>query len=153
MKRITYSQFALLTALLLTLMTLGGCHAPQAADDIVIVYTNDVHCAVDDAIGYAGLASYKQYMEGKTDYVTLVDCGDALQGNTMGTISQGEYLVEIMNEVGYDFAVLGNHEFDYGMDWLAELLELADAQYLGCNIQYTGVWERVLFPALRPMRS
>lgn len=81
--------------------------------------------------------------EKKTDYVTLVDCGDALQGDTIGTISQGAYLVEIMNRVGYDFAVLGNPEFDYGMDRLSELLELADAQYLGCNIRHIGSEESI----------
>ena len=57
-------------------------------------------------------------MEEETPYVALVDCGDALQGDAIGTISQGEYLVDIMNKVGYDFAVLGNHEFDYGMERL-----------------------------------
>ncbi len=141
MKRIARSKLALLMTFLFVLFLLGGCHGAQAGDDIVILYTNDVHCAVDNGIGYAGLAAYKQYTEGKTGYVTLVDCGDALQGDTIGSISQGEYLVEIMNKVGYDFAVLGNHEFDYGMDRLTELLELSDAQYLGCNIQYTGAEE------------
>ena len=83
----------------------SGC-TPQQTQDIVILYTNDVHCAVDTDIGYAGLAAYKQHMEQKTDYVTLVDCGDALQGDTIGAVSQGEYLTDIMNQVGYDFAVL-----------------------------------------------
>lgn len=113
-------------------------------NDIIILYTNDVHCAADDDIGYAGLAAYKEWCGEKTPYVTLVDCGDALQGNAMGTVSQGEYPVEIMNCVGYDFAVLGNHEFDYGMERLAELLEQSNAKYLGCNIRYTGSDETFL---------
>lgn len=144
MKQTPTKLFALLLALIILLSLLSGCHEQSVGDDIIILYTNDVHCAVDADIGYAGLAAYKKAVEGKTPYVTLVDCGDALQGDTIGTISQGEYLVDIMNQVGYDFAVLGNHEFDYGMGRLKELLEMADAQYLGCNIRYTGDEENAL---------
>ena len=134
-----YRLGTLLLALVLVLSSLAGCGTEkQQEDDIVILYTNDVHCAVDTDIGYAGLAAYKDWVEEKTPYVALVDCGDALQGDTIGAVSDGEYLVDIMNEVGYDFAVLGNHEFDYGMEQLAALLEKAEAQYLGCNIRYTG---------------
>ncbi|MFQ7103125.1 MAG: hypothetical protein ACLRQA_08780, partial [Anaerovoracaceae bacterium] len=64
------------------------------------LYTGDVYCAVDENIGYAGLAAYKKQVEEETPYVALVDCGDALQGDAIGTISQGEYLVDIMNKVG-----------------------------------------------------
>ncbi len=128
---------------------LSACSSKEPPQDIYILYTNDVHCAVDTDIGYAGLSAYKEWILGKTEYVTLVDCGDALQGSTIGTVSQGEYLVDIMNEVGYDFAVLGNHEFDYGMEQLAALLERSDAQYLGCNIRYTGSGENAA-AALKP---
>ena len=144
MKRMFLSRFSLFMALICFVFLLNGCQTAQAEDDIVILYTNDVHCAVDDAIGYAGLSAYQSYMEEKTDYVTLVDCGDSIQGDTLGTLSQGAYLVDIMNQVGYDFAVLGNQEFTYGMDQLSALLEKSNAQYLGCNIQYTGDGESVL---------
>lgn len=123
---------------------LGGCAEKERKDDIVILYTNDVHCAVDGQTGYAGLTDYQKKMEAKTPYVTLVDCGDAIQGNALGMVSQGEYPVEIMNKAGYDFAVPGNHEFDYGMEQLAELIQSADATYLGCNIAYTGVEDNAL---------
>lgn len=137
----------LLCFLLAAMLFVNGCaNAKNTAedsnketkeDDIIILYTNDVHYAADDDIGYAGLAAYKEWCEQKTPYVTLVDCGDALQGNVIGTISKGEYPVEIMNQVGYDFAVLGNHEFDYGMEQLSKLIDQSKAQYLGCNISYS----------------
>ena len=44
-------------------------------------------------------------MAEKYNYVALVDAGDAIQGDTIGTLSKGEYLVDIMNEVGYDVVV------------------------------------------------
>lgn len=116
--------------------------------DVVVLYTNDVHCGIDQNVGYAGLATLKADLE-KDNYVTLVDAGDAIQGDVIGTVSNGSYLVDIMNKVGYDFAVLGNHEFDYGMDRLSGLLEKADAQYLGCNITYFGEKGNLL-SALKP---
>lgn len=117
---------------------------PKRENDIIILYTNDVHCGIEDNIGYAGVVSYKESLKETTPYVTLVDCGDAIQGEFIGLTSQGSYIVDIMNEAGYDFAILGNHEFDYGMDKIGELIGLANATYLGCNIQYTGMGENKL---------
>ena len=136
-----FKRFALVMAIALIGVTMlfaqGAAEALEAQKDIVVLYTNDVHCAIDSNIGYAGLAKYKAEME-KDNFVVLVDAGDAIQGDTIGTVSKGEYLVDIMNEVGYDFCVLGNHEFDYGTDVLASLLKKADAQYLNATIEYTG---------------
>lgn len=112
---------------------------------IVILHTNDVHCGIDQAkneegevtnIGYAGVAAYKTAME--TEYgagnVTLVDAGDAIQGGPIGTLSKGAYIVDIMNEVGYDLAIPGNHEFDYGMEnFLSLAKEKAEYEYLCAN--------------------
>ena len=102
---------------------------------IVIVHTNDVHCAVDDNLGYAKLVNYAKTMRSTygADNVTLVDAGDAVQGKAMGTLTDGEYLVDIMNECGYDFAIPGNHEFDYGMTQFNTLVARANAKYLSCN--------------------
>ena len=136
-----FKRFALVMAIALIGVTMlfaqGAAEALEAQKDIVVLYTNDVHCAIDSNIGYAGLAKYKAEME-KDNFVVLVDAGDAIQGDTIGTVSKGEYLVDIMNEVGYDFCVLGNHEFDYGTDVLASLLKKADAQYINATIEYTG---------------
>lgn len=128
--------------LLAVVMVLGLMTAAFAADekanDIVVLYTNDVHCAVDKNIGYAGLAAYKAAMAAEHEYVALVDCGDAVQGAELGTLSKGEYLVDIMNETGYDFASFGNHEFDYQLPQLQTLINKAKYQYLCCNLTYTA---------------
>ena len=57
--------------------------------DIVILHTNDIHCGIEDNIGYTGLAWYTRQMEAQTPYVTLVDAGDAIQGAPVGTLSEG----------------------------------------------------------------
>lgn len=126
---------ALCTAAITALVLCAGTAfaAPAADRDIVVLYTNDVHCGVDDNIGYAGLALYKRQMQQETPYVALVDAGDAIQGAPIGTISDGGYIVDIMNQVGYDFAVPGNHEFDYGMDRFLELAGKLSCGYHSCN--------------------
>ena len=102
-------------------------------NDIVILYTNDVHCGVDDNLGYAGLATVKNALEAQGKHVVLVDNGDAVQGDTIGTLSNGEYIIDIMNEAGYDVATPGNHEFDYGMDQFLALTEKANFPYVSAN--------------------
>lgn len=127
----------LAVCMLLGLMTTAFA-ADEKSNDIVILHTNDVHCGVSDGLGYAGVAAYKAEMEQTHNFVTLVDCGDAIQGEPIGLLSAGSYLVDIMNEVGYDFATFGNHEFDYKLPRLEELTKQAKYQYLSCNFRYTG---------------
>lgn len=143
-KRIGYLVTALTAAMIFTGCSQQNTEQTEALQDIIILYTSDVHCGIDENIGYAGLMDYKEWSQEKTPYVTLVDCGDAIQGDVIGTVSDGEYLVDLMNVTGYDFAVLGNHEFDYGMEQLEALIEKSQAQYLGCNITYTGDEENPL---------
>ena len=113
------------------LAALDGSLPEIEENDIVILHTNDIHCGYAQVkgedgkvtnIGYAGVAGIKAAAEKETAYVTLVDVGDALQGDAIGTLSKGEYLVRLMNEVGYDVYVPGNHEFDYGMARMRQLL-------------------------------
>ena len=140
----------LLALTLVLMLLLAGCGsaapaetpAPTPAEetaylgldnDIVILYTNDVHCGVDDNLGYTGLATVKNALEAQGKHVVLVDNGDAVQGDTIGTLSNGEYIIDIMNEVGYDVATPGNHEFDYGMDQFFALTEQANFPYVSAN--------------------
>ncbi len=120
--------------------------AQAAEQDIVILYTNDVHCGVDDNIGYAGLALYKKEMQVQTPYVTLVDAGDAIQGAPIGTLSDGGYIIDIMNQVGYDFAIPGNHEFDYGMPRFLELSGKLNCGYYSCNFTNLATGAPVFAP-------
>lgn len=136
MKRIL--AFLLTLCLMLGMLSTMAFAADAKSDDIVILHTNDVHCGVTDGLGYAGVAAYKAEMQSTHNYVALVDCGDAIQGEPIGLLSAGSYLVDIMNEVGYDYATFGNHEFDYKMPQLAELVAMAKYKYVSCNFQYTG---------------
>ena len=101
------------------------------ADEIVILHTNDVHCNYEAYDKVAALAKEADL---------LVDAGDAIQGGVIGTLSKGEYIVDIMNEIGYDVAIPGNHEFDYDMDQFLKLAkEKAEYPYISANfVDETG---------------
>ena len=99
---------------------------------IVIMFENDVHCAVD---GYARLVALREQQRALTPYVTTVSCGDFVQGDIVGSISRGENIVEIMNQVGYDVVTLGNHEFDFGISQMFKLTDDLDATVVSANFR------------------
>lgn len=109
-----------------------------------ILFTSDVHCGVDEGFGYAGVYQIRQNLEAQGYNTVLVDDGDAIQGEAVGMMTQGEAIIDIMNATGYDIAVPGNHEFDYGVDRFLELAGMADYPYLSCNFNSEG--ELVLEP-------
>ena len=122
------------------LFGLCACQKKEAKpkEDIYIVFTSDVHCSVNDNLTLPGVKAYVNELKSEHNDVLLVDCGDYLQGGTVGTLSKGEYIVELMNEMGYDVVTFGNHEFDYGMDQLQELIGKMNADMIACNVRYTG---------------
>ena len=106
--------------------------------DIVILYTSDVHCGIDQGFGYAGLAAVRDYLVSQGDEVILVDDGDSIQGEPIGTMTKGEALVNLMGKIGYSVAIPGNHEFDYGMDQFLTLAKNAEFDYISCNFNKDG---------------
>ena len=119
----------------MTFATATGAEGTESKG-VVILHTNDVHCgfeADDSSFGAADLAAYKAHLEDEGYDVILVDAGDFVQGGVIGTLSDGEYPMQIMNELGYDVAVPGNHEFDYGMDTFFKLTGEAEFPYLSVN--------------------
>ena len=120
-------------------------------EKIIILYTNDVHCGVEDNIGLARLAQYKKDLLKITPYVALVDSGDYIQGASLGKLSKGESIINIMNSVGYDFAVPGNHEFDYGMERFLELAPKLNCGYYSSNLLDTAT-EKNILPSYKIMK-
>ncbi len=107
----------------------------QEPSPIVILHTSDVHANIDKYMGYAGLQAYKKEIEklyGKNNII-LVDLGDTIQGTSVGMLSKGEDIIDLMNSVGYDYFVFGNHEFDYKLDNFFKLTKKLDATTLATN--------------------
>ncbi len=128
-------SFVLVLMLALTVM------APSAmmegkSDDVVILYTNDVHTYIDGELSYDIIAGVKAELEKSYNYVILADAGDAVQGTAFGSMDKGATIVKLMNAAGYDIATLGNHEFDYDMDGAMNVIEWAEYPYVSCNFYH-----------------
>ena len=126
-----------LAVLLMLAMLLCGAAfaedtAPALTKDVVVLFTSDVHCGIDQGWGYAGVANMRNSLQAD-NHVVLVDDGDAIQGETIGTLTKGSAIIELMNAVGYDIAIPGNHEFDYGMENFLELTKQAKFPYISAN--------------------
>ena len=139
----TKKVLSLLLALLMVCSLASGMAFADDAEntrstDIVILFTSDVHCGIDQGFGYAGLAAVRDYLVAQGNAVILVDDGDSIQGEPIGTMTKGEALIDLMNTVGYSVAIPGNHEFDYGMDQFLALAEKAKFDYISCNFNHNG---------------
>lgn len=115
-----------------------------AESETVILYTNDTHCAIE---GYPAIAAYRAELIAQGKNVVLVDAGDAIQGEIIGSLTEGEAVVDLMNAAGYDYAVPGNHEFDYGMEVLLDLAQnKAEYTYISSNFYHLPTIDPVFAP-------
>lgn len=129
MKKRWFSSMMALCFGVCVIPTLVFAEQTENSEEIVILYTNDVHTYIDGEISYSELAALKDSYEN----VLLLDAGDHIQGTAYGSMDKGETIIKLMNAAGYDAATLGNHEFDYGMSGCMQAIEWADYPYLSCN--------------------
>ena len=128
----------ILCAVLLTSIfqpTVSASDSPLS-DDIVILYTNDVHSYIDGELSYDVIAGIKADLQTRYKNVFLVDAGDHIQGTAYGAMDSGESVIRLMNAADYDVATLGNHEFDYTMEGCMNAIEWAEFSYLSCNFYH-----------------
>ena len=118
-----------------------------AAQNLVILHTNDVHSQMDTEVSgeYARLGG----VERRAAYIAemrklyprnliLLDAGDYNQGTPYFNLFGGKLEIELMNAMGYDAAVLGNHELDNGQEDLAKRLKKAKFATLSANYSYSN---------------
>lgn len=126
----------ILTIIITVLLLLGVAPttvlAEKNTEDIIILYENDVHCAFE---GYSKLSALKKELSETYENIGIVSSGDYIQGSSLGVISKGAYAIELMNLVGYDALTLGNHEFDFRLTRLNELVEMMITKPVCCNFQ------------------
>ncbi|MDO4479033.1 MAG: bifunctional UDP-sugar hydrolase/5'-nucleotidase [Lachnospiraceae bacterium] len=135
-------------------MATDDTNAEDDAPVVTIVYTNDVHCAIDNVLDkpedapedepaepglrLSKVAQYVNDLRAEDREVFLVDAGDEIQGSIYGGFDEGKSIISLMNAAGYQVATPGNHEFDYGLPVLAERRSEAAYPYISCNFHYTG---------------
>ncbi len=131
------------------LVLLGGVGIPyelMAAGQVTklsILHSNDVHSRIDpfpmDGGKYQGLggaskrAALIQKIRREEENVLLFDCGDILQGTPYFNFYEGSLEFELMNKMGYDAATIGNHDFDAGIEKLAEHVKGSSFSMLNTN--------------------
>ena len=118
------------------------------AQELVILHTNDTHSRIEplpdtdqynpDLGGVVRRAAYVDKARKENENVLLFDAGDFLQGTPYFNMFKGEVEVEAMNLLKYDAVTLGNHEFDYGMDVLEDIVKKATFPIVCTNYDFTG---------------
>ncbi|WP_339276499.1 5'-nucleotidase C-terminal domain-containing protein [Paenibacillus sp. FSL W8-0426] len=134
-------------SLLLTVCLLfGSVSIAAAATDtttgtgkhITILHTNDTHARAVEAspaMGFAKVAGIADKYRSENPNTLLLDAGDAVHGTTFATLVEGESIVKVMNEIGYQAIVPGNHEFNYGSKRLLELADMMNFPMISANVK------------------
>lgn len=128
------------------MLSMAGCRSDKGngseADHLVILHTNDTHSTIEpDRKDRGGIARRKVLVDSvrsARENVMLIDAGDAVQGSLYYTLFGGEVERRLMNEMGYDIQILGNHEFDKGMENLAKEWKQVKATRLSTNYDLEG---------------
>lgn len=112
------------------------------AEKLVILHTNDTHSQIDPAENdnLGGILRRKVVVDSvraAEKNFLLIDAGDVVQGSLYFNLKGGEVEQRMMNELGYDMRILGNHEFDNGVDSLAYMLKDSKAENLSTNYDFT----------------
>ena len=139
--------------LLCSLFALSAISTAMAQEvNIKILGTSDIHgrvvpwsygADVEDKSGsYAQIATYVKDVRKNNKNVVLVDVGDAIQDNQVDVFAKDKKyykdhpIPKVLNEMNYDIFVLGNHEFNFGMKALDEILKDIKAKKLTANFYH-----------------
>lgn len=113
-----------------------------SAEKLVILHTNDTHSAIEpNKDGTGGVLQLKAVIDSvrKADRnVILVNAGDIVQGSLYFKYFRGEVEYPVANMLGYDINILGNHEFDNGMEDLAKKYKTLNGARLSANYDFDG---------------
>lgn len=125
-----------------------GCLSLNASD-LVILTTNDTHSNIDsDANGVGGILPRKAIVDSvrkAEKNVLLVDAGDMVQGTLYFKYFHGDVEYPLFNMMDYDVRILGNHEFDNGLDELAKYWRDVKASRLSANYDFKGTKAEGIF--------
>lgn len=144
---------------LLTILAISFSLSASAQKELTILHTNDTHSCIfplaktlaDTALADRGgylrrIAAIKQQRQLDPDLL-LFDSGDFSQGSPYYSLFKGDVEVSLMNQMRYDAATIGNHEFDFGIDNMARIFRMAKFPIVCANYDFTGtVLEGIVKP-------
>ena len=120
------------------------------ADHLIVVSANDTHSQIEPNGDLGGLFRHRAAMDEirrNNKHVVAVHAGDAVQGTLYFSLFRGGVEYAAIDSLGYDMIVLGNHEFDNGIDELAQHYKKIKAVKLSANYDFSNT---PLADVLRP---
>ncbi|PIS28299.1 MAG: multifunctional 2',3'-cyclic-nucleotide 2'-phosphodiesterase/5'-nucleotidase/3'-nucleotidase, partial [Candidatus Marinimicrobia bacterium CG08_land_8_20_14_0_20_45_22] len=163
MKKLFYPIILISVALTSTTFSQRTADYPESDYlKVEIIFTNDIHGGIDrsDATfinpdfppklgggAVAGRYIFQQReLARKNGWgFLLLDAGDIYQGTPLGTLSEGESIIQYMNTVGYDAITTGNHDFDNGWKNLKKLSDSARFPFIAANLYRKSTGQLVEF--------
>ncbi|KAG7382459.1 hypothetical protein PHYPSEUDO_004846 [Phytophthora pseudosyringae] len=150
----------------------GNAVASESAQDaqhtttkVVFLTVNDVYELFPDANGIGGLAELatmlkvtKQRIPRDTHVIVTLN-GDFLWRSELDRKDKGAMMVEMLNNIGIEYVVMGNHEFDFGAEHMRDLLAAAKFTCFGSNVRsasngelYSGLVDTCVVPLSNGLR-
>ena len=125
--------------LLLGIMIMPNVSMAAEPQLLTIVHVNDVHGTLNfnegsGNIGFSKLFTKVNELKAANPNLLLVNAGDTFHGEVDVNLSNGQIMLDMMNLLGFDLMVPGNHDFNYGYDRLLELKEAADFPIISANV-------------------
>ena len=150
MQKIRYTSIIIMI-ILLHLSLFGGKWPSSDYQKVMVLFTNDVHGGIDRQEarfmnpefppligGGAAIAHYvkavREQAEKEGSGVIILDAGDFFSGRPIGTRTEGAAVIDFMNLAGYNAMVVGNHDFDLGLDVIKARSAQAQFPLLGANV-------------------
>lgn len=115
---------------------------------VTILHTNDIHCHLDpfpesdvrfpNKGGLSRISAYVRAFRAQNQNMLLFDSGDFSQGTPYYNYYKADLILKLMSEMGYDASCIGNHEFDNGLQSLADAVGVANFPILSTNYAFRG---------------
>lgn len=144
--------FAISLVLLLSGCTSSSTEGNKEETKVVkIVHLNDTHSRVveeeNTGMGLSKVATLIKKIKEDNKNVLVMDAGDTVHGQTIANLVKGESIIKIMNLMGYNYMVPGNHDFNFGYNRLIELGKMSNFKIISANIKYISDDKDVFTPA------
>jgi len=140
-------KFGLTAVLVLVsgLFTAASAQVAEGSTAITILHTGDLHGhlnpfkprqAEEYIGGIARIATLVDRIRAEAPNTILLDAGDTIHGTNLANLFKGESVIAAMNAIGYGAMTVGNHDFNFRLEILAERVAQANFPILAANVRY-----------------
>ena len=137
-----------------------GRAADEKAVTVSILHTTDLHGHIMPTKTYEGVENVgglarcvtqiRRWQKENPNFI-LLDIGDVYQGTHVSRATGGALMIDLFNRLNYDAWVLGNHEFDWGLETVAKSVAASKMSVLAANAKAGGKWTNTLEDKSNPL--